>query len=132
MFGRPLTFPSDACEFAPIARAAQATNAAATLLIAESSALSRSNGIPLGVELRHPFPGSGTACPRRRRGDAPLGSKALLGIGLARRAREMLEADGLEVDYQESAAEHHVDPADVPAAVAWLERTIVPMTAGNG
>src|SRR5436190_867557 len=57
MFGRPLTFPSDACEFAPIARAAQATNAAATLLIAESSALSRSNGIPLGVELRHPYLG---------------------------------------------------------------------------
>jgi phospholipase/carboxylesterase len=43
----------------------------------------------------------------------------------------MLEANGLEVDYHESDAEHHVDPADVPAAVAWLERTIVPMTAGK-
>ena len=58
-----MTFPSDACEFAPIARAAQATNAAAPLLIAESSALSRSNGIPLGVELRHPYLGPATLTP---------------------------------------------------------------------
>jgi phospholipase/carboxylesterase len=56
----------------------------------------------------------------------------IMEIGFARRAREMLEANGLEVDYHESDAGHHIDPAHVPAAVAWLERTIVPMTAGSG
>jgi len=37
---------------------------------------------------------------------------------------ELLEAGGLHVDYHESDAAHHIDPAHVPAAVAWLERTV--------
>ena len=41
-------------------------------------------------------------------------------IGFARRARELLEAGGLEVEYHESDAAHHIDPAHVPPAVAWL------------
>ena len=31
--------------------------------------------------------------------------------GFARRARELIEAGGLRVDYHESDAAHHIDPA---------------------
>ena len=41
-------------------------------------------------------------------------------IGFARRARELLEAGGLAVEYHESDAGHQIDPAHVPAAVDWL------------
>ena len=37
-------------------------------------------------------------------------------VGFARRARDLLEAGGLQVDYHESDAGHHIDPAHVPAA----------------
>ena len=45
-------------------------------------------------------------------------------VGFARRARELLEAGGLEVEYHESDAAHHIDPAHVPPAVAWLGATL--------
>jgi phospholipase/carboxylesterase len=45
-------------------------------------------------------------------------------VGFARRARELLEAGGLEVEYHESDAAHHIDPAHVPPAVAWLAATL--------
>jgi phospholipase/carboxylesterase len=45
-------------------------------------------------------------------------------VGFARRARELLEAGGIAVDYHESDAAHHVDPAHVPAAAAWLAETL--------
>ena len=48
----------------------------------------------------------------------------IMGVGFARQARELLEAGGLEVDYHESDAAHHIDPEHVPAALAWLERTL--------
>jgi phospholipase/carboxylesterase len=51
----------------------------------------------------------------------------IMDVGFARRAREVLEANGLEVDYHESDSGHQVDPAHIPAAVAWLERTIPPI-----
>lgn len=41
-------------------------------------------------------------------------------VGFARRARDRLERAGVHVDYHESDAAHHVDPAHVPAATAWL------------
>ena len=41
-------------------------------------------------------------------------------VGFARRARDLLEAGGLPVEYHESDAAHHIDPAHVPAAVEWL------------
>jgi phospholipase/carboxylesterase len=41
-------------------------------------------------------------------------------VGFARRARELLEAGGLPVSYHESDAAHHIDPAHIPAATAWL------------
>jgi phospholipase/carboxylesterase len=45
-------------------------------------------------------------------------------VGFARRANELLEAGGLDVEYHESGAAHHIDPAHVPAAVAWLTATL--------
>jgi phospholipase/carboxylesterase len=45
-------------------------------------------------------------------------------VGFARRARELLEAGGIEVEYHESDAAHHIDGAHVPAAVAWLRATL--------
>jgi phospholipase/carboxylesterase len=45
-------------------------------------------------------------------------------VGFARRARELLEAGGLPVEYHESDAAHHIDPAHVPAAVDWLTATL--------
>jgi phospholipase/carboxylesterase len=41
-------------------------------------------------------------------------------IGFARRARDLLTAGGLAVEYHESDAAHHIDPAHIPAATAWL------------
>jgi phospholipase/carboxylesterase len=41
----------------------------------------------------------------------------IMEVGFARRARDLLEAGGLAVDYHESDAAHHIDPAHVPAAV---------------
>jgi phospholipase/carboxylesterase len=45
-------------------------------------------------------------------------------VGFARRARELLEAGGLEVEYHESDAAHHIDPAHVAPATAWLAATL--------
>ena len=45
-------------------------------------------------------------------------------VAFARRARELLEAGGLAVDYHESDAAHHIDPAHVPPAVDWLRATL--------
>jgi phospholipase/carboxylesterase len=47
-------------------------------------------------------------------------------IGFARRARELLEAGGLDVEYHESDAGHHIDPAHVPAMVDWVRATLPP------
>jgi phospholipase/carboxylesterase len=46
-------------------------------------------------------------------------------VGFARQARELLEADGLKVDYHESDVVHQIDPADVFAAEQWLSRLMV-------
>jgi phospholipase/carboxylesterase len=48
----------------------------------------------------------------------------IMDVAFARRAREILEAGGLDVEYHESDAGHHIDPAHVPAAVAWLRETL--------
>jgi phospholipase/carboxylesterase len=45
-------------------------------------------------------------------------------VGFARRASELLEAGGLPVEYHESDAAHHIDPAHVPPAVDWLRATL--------
>jgi phospholipase/carboxylesterase len=48
----------------------------------------------------------------------------VMDVAFARRARELLEDGGLEVEYHESDAAHHIDPQHVPAAIAWLGRTL--------
>jgi phospholipase/carboxylesterase len=48
----------------------------------------------------------------------------IMEVGFARRAHELLEAGGLDVEYHESDAAHHIDPEHVPAAVAWLASTL--------
>ena len=48
----------------------------------------------------------------------------IMEVAFAQRARELLEGGGLDVDYHESDAAHHIDPAHVPAAVQWLAQTL--------
>jgi phospholipase/carboxylesterase len=48
----------------------------------------------------------------------------VIGVEFARRARELLETAGFDVDYRESEATHSIDPEDVPRAAAWLAGTI--------
>jgi len=48
----------------------------------------------------------------------------IMDVGFARRARELLEAGGLPVEYHESDAAHHIDPAHVGPAVDWLRATL--------
>jgi phospholipase/carboxylesterase len=36
----------------------------------------------------------------------------------------LLEAGGVPVEYHESDAAHHIDPAHVPAAVRWVAETL--------
>jgi phospholipase/carboxylesterase len=48
----------------------------------------------------------------------------IMDVGFARRARALLEAGGLPVEYHESDAGHHIDQAHVPAAIDWLAATI--------
>jgi phospholipase/carboxylesterase len=44
----------------------------------------------------------------------------VMDVEFARRARALLKAGGLPVEYHESDAAHHIDPAHVPAAIQWL------------
>jgi phospholipase/carboxylesterase len=48
----------------------------------------------------------------------------IMDVEFARQARELLESGGLDVEYHESDAAHHIDPAHVPAAVDWLATTL--------
>jgi phospholipase/carboxylesterase len=48
----------------------------------------------------------------------------VMDVRFARRAHELIEAGGLPVDYHESDAGHHIDPAHVPAAIQWLRETL--------
>jgi phospholipase/carboxylesterase len=48
----------------------------------------------------------------------------IMDVEFAHRARELLEGGGIEVEYHESDAAHHIDPAHVPAAVDWLRTTL--------
>jgi phospholipase/carboxylesterase len=45
-------------------------------------------------------------------------------VGFAQRAHELLAAGGLEVEYHESDAAHHIDPAHVGPATAWLAASL--------
>jgi phospholipase/carboxylesterase len=45
-------------------------------------------------------------------------------VGFGRRAKDLLEAAGLEVDYRESDVGHQIDASQLVDAVAWLARTL--------
>ena len=44
----------------------------------------------------------------------------VIGVDFGRRAVELLRSGGVEVEYHESDGGHFIDPAQLPAAVAWL------------
>ncbi|MGI8479329.1 MAG: alpha/beta hydrolase [Gaiellaceae bacterium] len=48
----------------------------------------------------------------------------IMEVGFARRARELLEAGGLHVDYHESDVAHQIDPAHAASASEWLATTM--------
>jgi phospholipase/carboxylesterase len=48
----------------------------------------------------------------------------VMAVSFARTARDELTAGGLAVEYHESDAAHHIDPAHLPAAAAWLAATV--------
>jgi phospholipase/carboxylesterase len=51
-------------------------------------------------------------------------SDPIMDVSFARTARDLLEAGGLPVEYHESDAGHHIDPAHVQPAVDWLRTTL--------
>ena len=48
----------------------------------------------------------------------------IMAVDFARRAREQLEGAGFELEYHESDAGHHIDPAHVRPAIDWLHATL--------
>jgi phospholipase/carboxylesterase len=48
----------------------------------------------------------------------------IMAVDFARRARELLEGGGLDVEYHESDAAHHIDPAHVRPAIDWVATTL--------
>jgi phospholipase/carboxylesterase len=48
----------------------------------------------------------------------------IMDVEFARRAKDLLDAGGIDVEYHESDAAHHIDPAHVPAAIDWLGTTL--------
>jgi phospholipase/carboxylesterase len=51
-------------------------------------------------------------------------SDPVIGVQFARRARELLEGGGLDVEYEETDGAHHIDQTVVPRAVSWLAATL--------
>jgi phospholipase/carboxylesterase len=50
-------------------------------------------------------------------------------VEFAREAASRLRDAGLQVDYHESAAGHHIDPREIPHAATWLRATFEPHPA---
>jgi phospholipase/carboxylesterase len=50
----------------------------------------------------------------------------VIDVAFARRARDLLSGAGLTVEYHESDVGHQIDPAHVPGARRWFERTLSP------
>jgi phospholipase/carboxylesterase len=50
----------------------------------------------------------------------------MIGVDFARRARQLLEAGGLDVDNRESEIGHQIDPDALREAAAWLGETLPP------
>jgi phospholipase/carboxylesterase len=49
----------------------------------------------------------------------------VISVDFGRRARELLESGGLEVEYHESDVWHQIDNRHLPAAVDWLRKTLL-------
>jgi phospholipase/carboxylesterase len=56
----------------------------------------------------------------------------LIDVGFAHRARDLLQGGGLDVEYHESDAGHHVDLAHVPLAANWLDLVLSRNSSGQG
>ncbi len=54
---------------------------------------------------------------------------AVIDVRFGREAERTLREGGLRVEYRESEAGHHIDPRELPAAAAWLQRTLAPADA---
>ncbi|HYG97346.1 MAG TPA: phospholipase, partial [Solirubrobacterales bacterium] len=50
----------------------------------------------------------------------------IIGIEFAERARELLEAGGLDLTYRESELGHQIDPGHLREAGAWLAELLAP------
>ena len=50
----------------------------------------------------------------------------MIEVAFARTARELLESGGIDVEYHESDAAHHIEPAHIPPAITWLSRLVAP------
>jgi len=48
----------------------------------------------------------------------------IIEVAFARRARDLLDDAGLAVEYHESDAAHHIDPAHIAPMIAWLAQTL--------
>jgi phospholipase/carboxylesterase len=48
----------------------------------------------------------------------------IMEVGFARRARDLLESGGLEVEYRESDVGHQIDPSHLADATVWLGETL--------
>ena len=48
----------------------------------------------------------------------------VIDVAFARRARDLLEAGGLQIEYHETDVVHTIDPAVIGPGVAWLQSTI--------
>jgi phospholipase/carboxylesterase len=48
-------------------------------------------------------------------------------VEFARRAKELLTAGGLDVEYHESDAGHYIDQTHIPPAISWLKGTLAPL-----
>ena len=48
----------------------------------------------------------------------------IMDVGFAQRANALLEGAGMDVEYHESDAAHHIDAAHLPAAIDWVNTTL--------
>jgi phospholipase/carboxylesterase len=53
----------------------------------------------------------------------------VISVEFARRARDLLQSAGLEVDYLETDAGHYIEPAEVEQAARWIGRTVPSVTS---
>ncbi len=56
----------------------------------------------------------------------------VMDVEFARRANALLLGEGFAVEYRESDVGHQIDPAQLPAAIGWLQRVLDPRAASGG